>query len=326
MLSFFIPTEPTVTSFISESETDHLDSSAMDKSAVGHLTDANESLKNELWDLRETAANLDLEKQDIIVENKFIKEQNRTLEAKMECFKGMVEEFRKEEEELQATLSQLEETLEPLEFQNKNLNGSNKSLREEIQAMSSHVAVFQDYKATQDKDILCMKQVMGHIVKHFKQLEAKIETAEKQYEEEKGQVSELKRTWDELEQIREVQENEIVCLRGQLEEAAVPRLETDESAKAPSLLHEMVQAKLVQDSLVMESTVLFLLSKITWIVMAALVCLGTLGVLFKLYVSVFNTDLETRRQLLQFSDRNFKLLLDVFAPHHMSKPNQLLPF
>ncbi|XP_028581421.1 uncharacterized protein LOC114595286 [Podarcis muralis] len=297
----------------------------MDKSALCHLTDANGNLKNQIWDLRETAANLDTEKQEILTENRSVKEQNRSLEAKIECFKAMAEDFEKEEEELQGVLRKLEETIAQLESQNTALKGTNKMLRTEIQKVSGHIVLFQDYKATQDQDICRMKQVMEHIVSYFKQLESKIETAEQRFGEEQSEAAELQRTLDELEQIREVQENEILCLKDQLEEASFMRLEKDESLKVPSLLHEMVQAKLVQDSLAMKSSLLLLLSKVVWLFLAVAVCLGFLSVLAKVYLFVFNQDLESGSQALLFTDR-LRLLAEVLSPHPMRRSNGLLPF
>ncbi|XP_061485621.1 kinesin-like protein KIF15 [Rhineura floridana] len=297
----------------------------MDKSALCHLTDANENLKTQLWDLREMAANLDTEKQEILTENKSMKEQSRSLEAKIDCFKAMAEDFQKEEEELRGTLKQLENMIVQLESQNTTLKGTNETLRTEIQKVSGHIVLFQDYKAAQDQDISPMKQVMEHIVGYFKQLEAKIETVEQWHGEERNQAAELKRTLDELEQIREVQENQIISLRDQLEEASLLRLETDEGLKVPSLLHEMVQAKLVQDSLAMQSSLLLLLSKVMWLLLAAAVCLGFLSVSTKLYLFVFSEDLESGSQALLLSDR-LQLLSEVLCPHHVQKPSGLLPF
>ncbi|XP_053166534.1 tropomyosin-like isoform X2 [Hemicordylus capensis] len=298
----------------------------MDKSAVSRLTETNENLKNEIWDLREMAANLDLEKQEIIIKNKSIKEQNKSLEAKIECFKAMAEDLHNEEEDLQVSLLQLEETLGQLESQNNILKGTNQMLNTEIQRVSSHVICFEDYKATQEQDISHMKQVMEHIVSYFKELEGKIETAQQRYIEEKNQVAELERTLEELEQIREVQENEIACLRDQLEEASLLRSEMDENVKTPSLLHEMVQAKLVQDSLAVQSSVLLFLSKFMWLLLAAALCLVFLSGSVKLYIFMFDEDLETGSRLLLFPDHQFKLLLDVFSPLNSRKPNGLLPF
>lgn len=298
----------------------------MDRSAVSRLTDANENLRNEIWDLRETAANLDTEKQEIITENKSMKEQNRNLEAKIECFRAMADDFEKEESDLQVTLSQLEETIGQLEAQNKILKGTNKMLKTEIQGVSDRVIVFQDYKALQDQDISRLKQVMENIVGYFKELEVKIETAEQRYSEEQNQVSELKHTLNELEQIQEVQENEINCLKKQLEETPPLKSELDESTMAPSLLHEMVQAKLVQDSLAMQNSLLFLISKAMWLLLAAIICLGFLSGSVKLYIFMFNKELEPDNKLLLLSDQHLKFFLDVVSPGHAREPNGLLPF
>lgn len=295
----------------------------MDQSAVGRLAEAKENLKTEIWDLRETAASLDIEKQEIISENKCIKEQNRNLEAKIDCFKAMAEELQKEEIELHVMLRQLEDMIVQLDGQNQSLKETNQRLRSETQKMSSHILLFQDYKAMQDHDVSRMKQVMEHIVAYFKQLEADIEMAEQRYSEEQNQTAELNRTLDELEQIREVQENEIAGLQEQLEEASLLRSDVGESTKFPSLLHEMVQAKLVQESLAMQNGLLLLLSKAIWLLLGVALCLGLLDLSVKLYLFLFSQDMES--QLLLFSDQ-LRLLTDVLSLHHSRKPSGLLPF
>ncbi|XP_025028465.1 WEB family protein At1g12150-like [Python bivittatus] len=282
----------------SGAETKPFHTNAIEKPAGSVLMDTKENLRNEIWDLRETAANLDVEKQEIVKEYKSVKEQNRTLEAKIDCFKAMVEDLEKEKEELQQTLQQLEDTVAALESQNQTFKETNKVLRSKIQKVSNHVIVFQDYKATQEQDILRMKQVMEKIVGYFKQLEAKIETAEQRYEDEQNQAAELKRTMDELEQIREVQENEILCLQGQLEQASLFKSETEDGLEAPSLLQEMVQAKLVQDSLAMQKTLFFLLSRGMWVLMVMIVGLEFSNVL----VFLFSKDFEPGKQLVMFPD------------------------
>lgn len=300
----------------------------MDTSAVSRLTDTNENLKNEIWDLRETAANLDTEKQEIINENKSIKEQNRSLEAKIECFKAMAEDFEKEEADLQVTFQQLEETIQQLQYQNQILNGTNGLLKAEIQGVSNRIIFFQDYKAMQDQDISRLKQVMENLVTYFKQLEADTDSVEQKYHEERNQVSELKHTLNELEQIREVQANEITCLRQQLDEVSpMKTTEVDEDPMAPSLLHEMVQAKLVQDSLAMQKSLLFLLSKVMWLMLTAILCLGLLSGSIKLYIFMFNQDLEPESKLRLLLDHlTPAFFLDAASPPQAKEPDGLLPF
>ncbi|KAF7237907.1 Chromosome partition protein Smc [Varanus komodoensis] len=320
MFWIFTYAEPTYTWF--DSETVGL--GAMDKSAMCCLIDANQNLKNEIWDLREIAANLDTEKQDIIMDSKAVREQNKSLEAKIDCFKALVEDFQKEEEDLQVTLRQLEGTVVQLESQNKALKGTNQTLQTEIQEVSGHFVLFQDYEALQEQDICRMKQVMERVATYFKQLETRIETAEQRYRAEQSQAAELQCMLDEVEQICEVQESEIARLRDQLEEALWFRPETDVSADGSSLLHEMVQAKLIQDSLAMQSCILLLLSKAMWLMFAMVVCLGFLSASVKLYVFMFGQDLESGSWLLLLSDHVW--LLSEVVPHHVREADGLLPF
>ncbi|XP_077200274.1 uncharacterized protein LOC143840547 [Paroedura picta] len=293
---------------------------------VQRLVDANENLKTEIWDLREMASDLDLEKEEIVIENQSIKEQIRSLEAKIDCFRAMAEDSRREEEELQATVSHLEETIRRLETQSQALQEINHTLKIEIQTISSHVVFFQDYQAVQEQDLTCVKQVMENIVGYFWSLKSKIEITNRHYEEERRQVCELRHTLGELEEIQQAQEDEIASLRGQLEEASLLKFETDENARAPSLLHEMVQAKLIQDSLAMQNSILFFFSKLVWLLLAAIVCVGVVRFFVKFYIFSFGEDLETGSRLLLFMDHGLELLFEVLSLHRAKKPGGLEPF
>uniref|UniRef100_A0ACB8FG07 Uncharacterized protein n=1 Tax=Sphaerodactylus townsendi TaxID=933632 RepID=A0ACB8FG07_9SAUR len=296
---------------------------AMDRN---YLIDVNENLKTEIWDLREIATNLDLEKQEIILENQSIKELNRSLEAKNDCFQGMAEDFCNEEEDLRAKLLQLEETLVGLDFQNQALQETNQMLRAEIQTASRHVDSFLDYQVIQEEDLSRTKQVVEDIMEYFRSLESKVGLTERLYEEEKLQVAELTHTLEELEQIQEVQENEMASLKGQLEEAALLKFQSEEDAKPPSLLHEMVQAKLMQDSLATQKTVFRVLSKLLWFLLAATTCVGLMSASVKLCVFMFGKDLGAGSRWLWVLDQSLQLLLEALSPYGSRKPSGLKPF
>lgn len=290
------------------------------------LKEAAEKLKTEIWELRETASNLDLEKDEIVIENQSFEEQNKELEARIKFFKAMVEDSRRAEEELQAKLSEREETIGHLESENQALQETSHTLRMQIQTVSSHLVSFQDDQVVKERDLSSLKQVMDNIVGYFWDLKSKIEITSQRYEEERGQVCELTHTLDELEQIREAQEDEMFSLRSQLEEASLLKFETDETAGAPSLLHEMVQAKLIQDSLAMRNSIFLFLSKLLWLLLVAIACVGVVSISVKFYISVFGQDLEMGSQLFLVLDHGLQLLLEALSPHRARKPSGLLPY
>lgn len=271
----------------------------MEKSEASHLMDIQEALKREIWDLRDKAANLDLENQEIAKEVKHMNEENKRLEEKVHCFKTIVEDLEKEEEELQEMLQEREDTRVALQVQNQTLAETNRVLCSKIQKVSNQLVKFQESKASRDQGMLRIKQVMEHIVGYFKQLEGKIETARRQYEAEKKQSAELSRTAAELEEICKALENQVLSLEEQLEEQSpFSRLETDCGQEGPSLLQELVQAKLTQDSRGLHKSVFFLLSRGTWVLVAVFVGLAFSNAAFFL----FGKDLAPRNRLLALTD------------------------
>ncbi|KAG8147815.1 hypothetical protein E2320_000062 [Naja naja] len=293
----------------------------MEKSEASHLMDTQEALKREIWDLRDKAANFDLENQEIVKEMKHMIEENKTLEEKVQCFKTIVEDLEKEEEELQETLREREDTRVALQAQNQTLAETNRVLCSKIQKVSNQLVKFQESKASRDQGMLRIKQVMEHIVGYFKQLEAKIETAKRQYEDEKKQCTELARTVVELEEICQALENQVLSLEQQLKQSPFSRLETDSGLEGPSLLQEMVQAKLTQDARGLQKTFFFLLSRGTWVLAAMIVALAFSNVLLFL----FGKDLATRNPLLAFTDCP-TLVTKILSPYPVRRQSGLCPF
>ncbi|XP_039174771.1 histone-lysine N-methyltransferase, H3 lysine-36 specific-like [Crotalus tigris] len=293
----------------------------MEKSEASHLVDTQEALKKEIWDLREKAVNLDLENQEIVKEIKHMNEENKSLEEKVSCFKTIVEDLEKEEEELQEMLQEREDTRASLEAQNQTLAETNKVLCSRIEAVSNQLFRFQESKDSRDQGILRIKQVMEHIVGYFKQLEAKIEMAKHQYEDEKKQSAELARTVVELEEICKALENQVLSLEEQLELSSFSRLKMDAGLEGPSLLQEMVQAKLKQDSRGLQKSFFLLLSRGTWVLVAM-----TLGLGFShLLLFLFGQDLAGGNYLLTLTD-GLKWVSKTLSPYPVRRQSGLRPF
>ncbi|XP_070799782.1 transmembrane and coiled-coil domain-containing protein 5B-like [Pituophis catenifer annectens] len=293
----------------------------MEKSEASHLMDIQEALKREIWDLRDKAANLDLENQEIVKETKHMNEENKSLEEKVNCFKTIVEDLEKEEEELQEMLREREDTRVALQVQNQTLAETNRVLCSKIQKVSNQLVKFQESKASRDQGMLRIKQVMEHIVGYFKQLEAKIETARRQYEAEKKQCAELSHTVAELEEICKALENQVLSLEEQLAQSPFSRLETDYGQEGPSLLQELVQAKLTQDSRGLHKSFFFLLSRGTWVLVAVIIGLAFSNALFFL----FGKDLVPRNHLLTLTDCP-KWVSKILSSHSVWRQSGLRPF
>ncbi|ETE60250.1 hypothetical protein L345_14006, partial [Ophiophagus hannah] len=238
------------------------------------LTSTQEGLKKEISDLKERVANREAENQKIMKEIEGIKKENKNLEERIDCLATMVKVLEKEEKELQELLREREDTRAALEAQNRTLAETNQVLRSEIQTVSHDLVRFQDYRSSRDQNMLRMKQVVEQIAGYFGQLEAVIATAELRYANQKQQSAELKSTMDQLQKICNVQENEILCLEEQLEPFSFDDTETDDLCccwEWPSLLFEMVQAKLKLDPQAMRETLLVVLSRGAWVLVGLIV-------------------------------------------------------
>ncbi|XP_070607717.1 transmembrane and coiled-coil domain-containing protein 5B-like [Erythrolamprus reginae] len=293
----------------------------MEKSEMSHLMETQEALKRELWELQDKAASLDLENQEIAREMKHMNEENKSLEEKVTCFKTMVKDLEKEEQELQEMLRKREETRVALQVQNQNLAETNRVLCSRIQKVSSKLVTFQESKAIRDQGMLCIRQVMEQIVGYFKQLEARIETTQHLHEDEKKQCAELTHTVVELEEICIALENQVHALEEQLEQSPFSQLETDSSLEGPSLLQEMVQAKLSQDSRGLKKTVTCLLSLGMWVLLATIISLVVSDVL----LSIFAQDLAPRKYLMTLANRP-AWVTKILSPYSVRRLSGLRPF
>ncbi|XP_026549241.1 uncharacterized protein LOC113431091 [Notechis scutatus] len=247
----------------------------MEKAAETLPMSTQEGLKKEISDLKERVANREAENQKIMKDIEGIKKENKNLEGRIDCLAAMVKVLEKEEEQLQELLREREDTRATLEAQNQTLAETNQVLRSEIQTISHDLVRFQDYRASRDQNMLRMKQVVEQIAGYFGQLEAEIATAELRYADQKQQSTELKSTIDQLQKICDVQENEILCLEEQLEPFSFDDTETGDLFcccwEWPSLLFEMVQAKLKLDSQAMRETLLVVLSRGAWVLVGLIV-------------------------------------------------------
>uniref|UniRef100_A0A8B9PD50 Uncharacterized protein n=1 Tax=Apteryx owenii TaxID=8824 RepID=A0A8B9PD50_APTOW len=136
------------------------------------LSLTNESLQNQIWDLRETAAELDTENQKLLKENEDIKDCNRRLQASADCFKTLIGDLHREVDNARDTLKDRENKIKQIELQNKNLDKINEQLKAEIMEMSCQISL----RACQLRDTLeefdKLREVQrNHIVQMKGQLE-----------------------------------------------------------------------------------------------------------------------------------------------------------
>nr|XP_006133653.1 involucrin-like [Pelodiscus sinensis]XP_025045665.1 involucrin-like [Pelodiscus sinensis]XP_025045666.1 involucrin-like [Pelodiscus sinensis]XP_025045667.1 involucrin-like [Pelodiscus sinensis] len=300
--------------------------------SVQDLRSANERLRNEIWDLRDTIANLDAENQELIKGKKDTEALNRGLQTKTESVKLMVEELQKEVESLRAILEQREGKIKQLELENKNLDRNNKQLALETYEISCQISAYEDHAFPPGRDLFETKDLPQEIKGYVKHLEGKLEAAEQQHDVEKHRSSQLRETLAELLQIRERQRKDIIQLRGQLEtsmqQAALQRLENKDGVQAGLVLLERVDAKLVEQSLSQSemSKLPHWLLNLGRFLLILVPCLGIGTALALLYTYFVNPYFIADSLLLLFRDQEINMIIEVLSHHLTWKHDGLFPF
>ncbi|XP_013813222.1 uncharacterized protein [Apteryx mantelli] len=285
------------------------------------LSLTNESLQNQIWDLRETAAELDTENQKLLKENEDIKDCNRRLQASADCFKTLIGDLHREVDNARDTLKDRENKIKQIELQNKNLDKINEQLKAEIMEMSCQISAYQDDTMYREKDTLGERNIRYENERYLEHLQIKLEVKEKMYEQEKLRACQLRDTLEEFDKLREVQRNHIVQMKGQLEElgeeTALLRAVHESSSLAGSLLHEFAEAKLLEDSLPLFTKEKFFcyMWSILRLLLLVVVCVG-------LFSNYFITDSLP----LLFNDSELDILIQALYPYLSLKNEGLLPF
>ncbi|XP_039356129.1 paramyosin-like [Mauremys reevesii] len=300
--------------------------------SIQDLMNANERLRNEIWDLRDTVANLDAENQELIKGNKDTKDLNRGLQTKTDYLKLMVEELQKEVENVREMLELRDGKIKQLELENKNLHRTNKQLTLETYESSCQLSADEEYKFAPEIDLLGTKNITQEIKIYVKHLEGKLEDAEQQRDEERSCSSQLRGTLAELLQIRELQRKDIIQLKGQLEmamqQAALLRMETEDRAQAGLLLQQRVETKLVEKSLNQSkmSNLLHWLLNLGRLLLILVSCLGIGTAVALLYTYFVNNYFISDSLLLLFSEHDINMIVEILSRHVTWKNNGPFPF
>ncbi|XP_061485719.1 transmembrane and coiled-coil domain-containing protein 5B-like [Rhineura floridana] len=301
-------------------------------SSVEDLSLANENLRCQINDLRETVACLDSENQELLKENRCIKDHNRSLQGTADTFKATMEEMQKKVEDIRERMDHANMKIHELDIQNKSLVKANEELNKELHEVSSQVALFQDYKAAQEKDLLEMQNLSAEVKKYLKSLEERLEETEHHYHAEKSHSSQLKEKVGTLLQLRQNQRNDIKDLQAQLEtcvqQATILRLDQENRVQMGSLMHEIVEAKLVDVALNRSKSrkAMYWLWKLgKFLTILVLGCILLL-VLALSYTYFFNQQFIAETVLVFLSEQNINKIVQGFAHYLTWRNDGLLPF
>ncbi|XP_068800202.1 transmembrane and coiled-coil domain-containing protein 5B-like [Struthio camelus] len=293
----------------------------MVNSLANKLSLTHENLQNQIWDLRETVAELETENQKLLKENEDIKDWNRRLQASADCFKMLVEDLHREVDNATDTLKGRENKIKQIELQNKNLDKINEQLKTEIMEMSCQISAYQNDKMYQQKDTLGVRNTMYENERYLEHLQINLEVKEKMYEQEKLRARQLRDMLEEFDKLRGVQRNHIVQMKGQLEElgeeTALLRVVHENHSLAGSILHEFAEAKLLKDSLPLFTKEKFFCC--TWSILKLLL-------LVVVCVGLFNNYFTTDSLPLLFNDSELDILIQALYPYLSLKNEGLLPF
>ncbi|XP_078246343.1 uncharacterized protein LOC144588105 [Pogona vitticeps] len=300
--------------------------------SVEELSTNNQNLRQQIGELRETVACLDSENRELLVENGCIKDQNRCLQSAADRFKAMIEETQKKVEDIRGRMDVAHQKIHELEVQNQSLVDANKELSRELQEVSSQMALFRDYKAAQEKDLLEMQNLSAEVRKYLKFLEERLEETERQYHLEKSRSSELRDKVSALLQLRETQRKDIKDLQAQLEtcvqQATILRLDQENRLQLGSLMHEIVEAKLVDVALNQSKTrkVLQWLWSLGKVLVILVVGCSILLFLVLTYTYFFNQGFISETLLLFLSEQNIEKIAQGFSHYLIWRNEGLLPF
>ncbi|KAJ6664853.1 hypothetical protein lerEdw1_005825 [Lerista edwardsae] len=300
--------------------------------SLEELSTANENLRSQISDLRDAVAGFDSENQELLRENRGIKDYNRTLLGTADLFKARMEEMQKKVEDIRQRMDEANGKIHKLEVQNKLLVKSNEELNKELHEVSYQVALFEDYKARQEKDLTEMQNLTAEVKKYMRTLEDRLAETENRYQVAKKHSSQLREKVGMLLQLRESQRKDIRNLQGELEssvqQATFLRLDQENRVQIGSLMHEIVEAKLV-DVALNRSKKRKVMQWAWWLVkMLAYLVLGCilLILLCFLYAHFINQEFFSETMVLFFSDQNIEKIRHMFSRFLTWSNNGLLPF
>nr|XP_028581418.1 paramyosin-like [Podarcis muralis]XP_028581419.1 paramyosin-like [Podarcis muralis] len=296
------------------------------------LSTTNEKLRYQINDLTETVAYLDSENQALLKDNSTIKGHNRSLQETADRFKAAMEEMQKKVEDIREKMDHTNARIHELDAQNKALAKANAELSKELREVTSQVALFEDYKAAQEKDLREMQNLSVEVKKYLKSLEDRLQETEHHYQAEKNNSSQLREKVGVLLQLRQSQRNDIKDLQSQLEtcvqQATILRLDQENRVQIGSLMHEIVEAKLVDVALQQSKSRkamywFWQVGKVLSVLVLGCVLLLTLALC---YTYFFNHEFMAETLLAFLGEHNVNRIVQGFAHYLTWRNDGLLPF
>lgn len=300
--------------------------------SVEELSVANDTLRSQITDLRETVACLDIENQELLKENRNLKNKNKCLQETADEFKNMMEELQKNVDAVRESVATSHGKIHHLEVQNSSLAKVNEELNKELREVSEQVAHFTNYKVAQERDLLDMQNLSTEVKKYLKHLEERLDETQQSYQVQKGHSAQLRDKVALLLQLRESQRQDIKDLQGQLEmsvqQAMFLRLDQENRVQVGSLMHEVVEAKLV-DVAKNKSTkrkVLHWFWKLGKLVLLLVAVCGLLVGMALTYTHYVNHKFISDTILVFFSEQNIEKIVHLLSHYLTWRNNGLLPF
>lgn len=302
------------------------------ETTLEELSAANDALRVEITDLTETVACLDEENQELLKKNKSLEDAKKSLQEVAGGFRATMEEMQKRVEDVREKTHHAHEKISHLELQNKSLVAANEELSRELQEVSSQVAHFEDYKAALQRDLEEMQNLTAEVKKYLRSLEDKLEETEQCYQAEKSHSAHLREKLGELLQIRDDQRKGIKDLQGQVEmslqQAMIVRVNQENNVQVGSLMHEIVEAQLVDVALnrSRKRKILRWLWRLgKFLALLVFGCGLLLGLAF-VYTYFFNQQFISDTILFLLSDENIKKIVEVLSQYLTWRNEGLLPF
>ncbi|XP_070605734.1 transmembrane protein 191C-like [Erythrolamprus reginae] len=303
-----------------------LKKSLMTVEPLEDISATHRSLRLQIEELKGTLACLDSENKMFLKDKECIKEQQRSLRETMGFLKSTIEHLQITVEDIRQRLDQANTVIQELALQNKSLVKANEELHQEMQEVTSQVAVFKDNQPAQENELDQMRNLPSEVQNYLRKLEDKLARMEHNYHVERIHSGQLKEKVTNLQTVQDERKKRIKDLQKQ-QDLCVQQASSGQLDQMPIGIstHEQVELRLVGDESKEKKVMGWLWTAAKVLMMFLLGCALFLGLVFA-YTHFVNPFFISETILVLLSDQSIDRLVHRFSPYLESRNEGLLPF
>ncbi|XP_070607676.1 transmembrane protein 191C-like [Erythrolamprus reginae] len=303
-----------------------LKKSLMTVEPLEDISAAHRSLRLQIEEMKGTFAFLDSENKMFLKDKECIKEQQRSLRETMGYLKSAIEHLQKTVEDIRERLDQANTVIQELALQNKSFVKANEELHQEMQEVTSQVAVFKENQPAQENELKQMRNLPSEVQNYLRNLEDKLERMEHNYHVERIHSGQLKDKVTNLQTVQDDWKKRIKDLQKQ-QDLCVQQASSGQLDQTPIGIstHEQLELRLVGDESKEKKVRDWLWTAAKILMMFLLGCALFLGLVFA-YTYFVNPFFISETILVLLSDQSIDRLVHRFSPYLESRNEGLLPF